>query len=192
MDDTLLTQRLLLRPLREDDRDEFFAINSDPLVCEHLPSTLSRSESDALMDRICAHFAEHGFGLWAVEIPGERSFAGCVGLARPTWTAAFTPCVEIGWRLAPATWGRGIATEAARAALAYGFTKLRLEEIYACTVPANVRSLRVMRRIGLRPDFRYSTDGTFEHPRLPEGHPLRRHVLYVTTQTEWTQTSPYP
>ena len=89
-------------------------------------------------------------------------------------------------------WGRGFATAAARAALAYGFTKLCLDEIYACTVPANVRSLRVMQRIGLRPDFRYSTDGTFEHPRLPEGHPLRLHVLYVTTQAAWAQKHPYP
>jgi RimJ/RimL family protein N-acetyltransferase len=141
---------------------------------EHFPSILSREESDARAATIEAHFEQHGFGLWAVEILNVTPFAGFIGLTIPRFTAHFTPCVEIGWRLAAACWGHGYATEGARAALAFGFEALGLGEIVSFTVPANIRSRRVMEKIGMSHD----RAGDFEHPALPEGHPLRRHVLY--------------
>ena len=149
-------------------------MNADPRVVEHLPKYTSAAQSDAFADRIEAHFAAHGFGLWALEVPGAQPFAGFVGLAVPTYEAHFTPCVEIGWRLAAEGWGHGFATEAARAVLDLGFERLGLAEIVSFTVPANVRSRRVMEKIGLVRD----PADDFEHPALPEGHPLRPHVLY--------------
>lgn len=141
---------------------------------EHLPAALSRQESDALAARIEAHWGEHGFGLWVVEVPGVAPFVGFTGLSLPGFQAHFTPCVEIGWRLAAPCWGRGYAGEAARAALVFGFESLRLGEIVAFTVPGNLRSRRVMERIGMLHD----PADDFDHPALAEGHPLRRHVLY--------------
>jgi RimJ/RimL family protein N-acetyltransferase len=141
---------------------------------EYFPAVLSREQSDALAAAIEAHFDEHGFGLWAVEIPTIARFAGFVGLAERRFEAPFTPCVEIGWRLAAAHWGRGYATEAARAVLAFGFQTLGLDEIVSFTVPGNRRSRRVMERIGMVRD----PADDFDHPAMPEGHPLRRHVLY--------------
>jgi RimJ/RimL family protein N-acetyltransferase len=170
----LRTDHLLLRRWVTADREPFAALNADARVMEHFPSVLTREESDGRVDRIEAHFAEHGFGLWAVEIPGVAPFAGFVGLSIPQFEAHFTPCVEIGWRLAAPYWGRGYATEAARAALAFGFEELELDEIVSFTVPENVRSRRVMERIGMRHD----PAGDFDHPLLPEGHRIRRHVLY--------------
>jgi RimJ/RimL family protein N-acetyltransferase len=148
----------------------------------HFPATLSRAECAALMDRVQAHFAKHGFGAWAVELPGEAPFIGFVGLMVPRFEAAFTPCVEIAWRLARPYWGRGLVTEAGRAVLHRGFTVHGLEEILALTVPANVRSRAVMERLG----FRYCPDEDFDHPNLMEGHPLRRHVLYRLRREEFT------
>lgn len=174
----LRTERLLLRRWRADDRAPFAALNADPRVVELLPGPLSRADSDALASRIEAHFAARGFGLWAVEVPGEIPFAGFVGLAVPAFEAAFTPCVEVGWRLAAACWGRGYATEAARAALDFGFARLGLAEIVSFTVPANVRSRRVMERLGMTHD----PADDFDHPALPAGHPLRRHALYRTAR----------
>lgn len=170
----LRTPRLRLRCWRPADRAPFAAMNADPRVMENLPQLLSREESDALADRIEAHFAEHGYGLWAVEIPGAADFAGFVGLSIPRFTAHFTPCVEVGWRLAAEYWGQGYATEAARAAVDAGFDHLKLNEIVSLTVPFNTRSRRVMEKIGMSRD---SADD-FDHPILPEGHRLRRHVLY--------------
>jgi ribosomal-protein-alanine N-acetyltransferase len=171
---SLRTSRLLLRRWVTADREPFAALNADPRVMEHFPSVLTREESDGRVERIEAHFAEHGFGLWAVEVPGVTSFAGFVGLSTPYFEAHFTPCVEIGWRLAATYWGHGYATEAARAALAFGFEELELDEIFSFTVPENVRSRRVMEKIGMRHD----PAGDFDHPLLPEGHRIRRHVLY--------------
>lgn len=166
--------RLLLRGWRDADRAPFAALNTDPAVMEHYPSTLSRAESDALADRIEAHHTRHGFGLWAVQVPGVVPFAGYIGLARPSFQAHFTPCVEIGWRLARDFWGRGYATEGAQAVLSFAFDRLGLDDVVSFTVPANVRSRRVMERIGMT----HSPSDDFDHPLLPEGHPLRRHVLY--------------
>jgi RimJ/RimL family protein N-acetyltransferase len=138
---------------------------------EHFPSVLARAESDAAVDRIEAHFERHGFGLWAVEVPDQTPFIGFVGLAVPAFHAHFTPCVEVGWRLAGDSWGRGYATEAARAALTFGFGLLALEEIVSMTVPDNERSRRVMERLGMTHD----PADDFDHPSQPDH---RRHVLY--------------
>lgn len=159
----LRTERLCLRWWVPDDRVPFARLNADPRVVEFLPGALSREESDALADRIEAHFQRHGFGLWAVEIPGITRFAGYIGLSVPRFEAHFTPCVEIGWRLDAEHWNRGYATEGARAALEFGFVSLQLDEIR-----------RVMEKIGMT----HSASDDFDHPTLPEGHPLRRHVLY--------------
>jgi RimJ/RimL family protein N-acetyltransferase len=170
----LQTARLRLRRWRPDDRAPFARLNADPRVVEFLPGALSREESDALADRVEAHFQRHGFGVWAVEVPGVTPFAGFVGLSVPRFEAPFTPCVEVGWRLDADHWGRGYATEGARAALEVAFVSLRLEEVVSFTVPGNVRSRRVMEKVGMT----HSAGEDFDHPALPEGHPLRRHVLY--------------
>jgi RimJ/RimL family protein N-acetyltransferase len=168
------TERLLLRRWREEDRIPFAAMNADARVMEHFPGLQTREESDAAYDRIQAHFEQRGYGLWAVEVVGGAAFIGFVGLAVPRFEAAFTPCVEIGWRLAAEHWGHGYATEGARAALVFGFEQIGLAEILSFTVPANARSRRVMEKIGMTHDER----DDFEHPLLAEGHRLRRHVLY--------------
>jgi len=171
---TIATPRLLLRPWRDSDLVAFAAMNADPRVMEFLPKLLTRDESDALAMRIGNHFAENGFGLWAVEIPGTAEFIGFVGLAKVKFSAHFTPNVEIGWRLAFEYWGKGYAAEAARAAVNYGFNRLGLNEIVAFTVPANARSIRIMQKLAMT----YRPADDFDHPGLPEGHRLRRHVLY--------------
>lgn len=156
------------------DREPFAALNADPRVMEYFPRLLSREESDTFAERVEAHIATHGWGLWAVEVPGVTPFAGYVGLARPRFDSHFTPCVEVGWRLAAEFWGNGYASEAAAAVLSFGFQVLMLPQIVSFTVPANRRSVRVMERIGMTRDPRED----FEHPGLPQGHPLRPHVLY--------------
>jgi RimJ/RimL family protein N-acetyltransferase len=172
--DFIRSERLLLRRWRSEDREPFAAMNSDPEVMECLPKLLSREESDALADRLERHFDERGYGRWAVEVPGVAPFIGFVGLGYIDFPAHFTPCVEIGWRLARSSWGQGYATEAAHAALRHGFEQAGLEEIVSFTVPHNIRSRAVMERLGMK----RSPDDDFDHPVLPEGHPLRRHVLY--------------
>jgi RimJ/RimL family protein N-acetyltransferase len=171
---TLSSGRVRLRPWREGDREPFAAMNSDARVMEYFPSLLRRIDSDALVERIQEHFREHGFGLWAVEVPHITPFIGFVGLAVPRFTAHFTPCVEIGWRLAFEHWGRGYATEAAGLALGYGFGTLVLTDVVSFTSVSNRRSRAVMERLGMQRD----PAEDFDHPALPEGHPLRRHVLY--------------
>jgi RimJ/RimL family protein N-acetyltransferase len=170
----ILTDRLRLRRWVAADLAPFAAMNADPRVTEYLRATSSRAESDAFVAGIDAHFDRHGFGLWAVEIPGVAPFAGFVGVAVPRFETHFTPCVEVGWRLAAEQWGRGYATEGARAVLTFGFQTLGLDEIVAFTVPANLRSQRVMQKIGMV----YNPADDFDHPSLPEGHPHRRHILY--------------
>ena len=170
----LRTERLCLRRWRPADCAPFAAMNADPRVMEYFPALLSREASDERVDRIEAHFEEHGFGLWAVEIAGVTPFAGFIGLSVPRFEAPFTPCVEVGWRLAADCWGQGYATEGAKAALAFGFENLRLAEIVSFTVPANLRSRRVMEKLGMS----HHPSEDFDHPVLLDGHPLRRHVLY--------------
>lgn len=168
------TERLRLRRWQPEDLAPFAELNRDPVVMEYLAAPLSREASDALAAGIEAHFGAHGFGLFAVEVVEDRTFAGFVGLSIPRFEAHFTPCVEIGWRLAARCQGRGFATEGARAVLAFGFETLALGEIVSFTVPANVRSRRVMEKLGMT----RSAAEDFDHPGVPEGHPLRRHVLY--------------
>jgi RimJ/RimL family protein N-acetyltransferase len=168
---------VVLREWVLDDLAPFAALNADPRVMEHYPSPLTRAESDTFVrERIIPQFAERGFGLWAVSVPGIAPFIGYVGLDVPTFETEFTPCVEIGWRLAFPHWGNGYATEAARVAIAFGFAEAGLDEIVSFTVPANRRSVAVMERLGM------AYVGEFDHPRLPEGHRLRRHVLYRLSQ----------
>ena len=171
---TLSSGRICLRPWREADREAFAALNSDPRVMEFFRSPLSRAESDAMVDYIDKHFREHSFGLWAIEVPGVAPFIGFTGLNWARFSAPFTPCVEVGWRLAYDYWGHGYATEAARLALGHGFGTLTLPEIVSFTSVINHRSRAVMERLGMRRD----PDDDFDRPSLPEGHPLRRHVLY--------------
>ena len=170
----LATDRLVLRRWRESDLAPFAALNSDPVVMEHYPSPLSRAESDAMVARIEAHFAAHDFGLFAVEVRDTGEFIGYVGLWPTDFDAAFTPTVEVGWRLARSAWGHGFATEAARAAVVDGFERLGLDEIVSFTAQVNVRSWCVMERLGMRHD----PADDFDHPKLPPGHRLERHVLY--------------
>lgn len=178
---TLRTERLRLRLWRDTDLVPFAAMNADPVVMALMPRTLSREESDALAARIRAQFDDRGFGLWAVEVPGVADFAGFVGLSVPAFDAPFTPAVEIGWRIAREHQGRGYATEAARAVLARGFERIGLDEVVSFTVVANTASRRVMEKIGLHRD----PADDFDHPGLPEGSPLRRHVLYRLRREEW-------
>lgn len=178
---TLATERLRLRPWRDEDLALFAALNADPRVMAHYPKTLDRAESDAVAERIRARLAARGFGLWAVEVPGVAAFVGYVGLAEPAFLAHFTPCIEIGWRLAFAHWGNGYATEAAKAVLAHAFGPFKLDEIVSFTVPANRRSRAVMERLGMR----RSPHEDFDHPNLPEGHPLRPHILYRVSRADW-------
>lgn len=167
------TQRLLLRPWRDEDLPAFAEMNQDPRVMEFFPALLDRQQSDSLAMKIRQQIDELGWGFWAVEIPGEVSFIGFTGLHKLSNDLPFAPGVEIGWRLSRDFWGKGYASEAAHAALEIGFLQLRLLEIVSFTAEQNLRSRAVMDRIGLT--FRGEK---FEHPAISTGHPLRRHVLY--------------
>jgi RimJ/RimL family protein N-acetyltransferase len=180
-DGAIQTPRLLLRRWCDSDLPAFAALNDDPRVMEFMPKRLSREESDAMAARIRLLMTIQGFGFWAIEVPGIADFIGFVGLHRPSFEAPFTPCVEIGWRLARAHWGKGYATEAAWAALAHGFTALGVSEIVSFTVPANRRSRAVMERLGMTRD----PAEDFDHPALTSGDPLRHHVLYRLTREKW-------
>lgn len=175
----LRTERLCLRGWRARDRAPFAALNTGSEVMALMPKTLTRAESDALVDVIEAEFEERGYGLWAVEVPGEVPFAGFVGLHRVTFEAHFTPAVEIGWRLDRPLWGRGYATEAGHEVLRYAFDEVGLDEVVSFTSVGHAKSRAVMERIGLGPV------GEFDHPNLPEGHRLRRHVLYRLGRAQW-------
>jgi RimJ/RimL family protein N-acetyltransferase len=177
------TERLLLREWRDADRDPFASMNADLRVMEHFPKRLTPEESDAFVERMAERWAADGFGLWAVERRSDGRFLGFTGLAAPTFEAHFTPCVEIGWRFAVEAWGQGYATESAQAALRFGFEVLDLAEIVSFTVPANTRSRAVMERLGMTRD----PADDFDHPRLPDGHPLRRHVTYRLRRDRWLE-----
>jgi len=175
------TSRLRLRLWQEEDRLPFRALNADPRVMAYFPSTLTDAQSDAFLERIGQHHAQHGFGLWAVELRETSTFIGTVGLAIPTWNPPFAPCVEIGWRLAHDCWGHGYATEAARAAMDFGFRVLQLDEIVSFTAAINLPSERVMQRLGMH----HAAGEDFDHPALPAGHRLARHVLYRMSRADW-------
>jgi ribosomal-protein-alanine N-acetyltransferase len=177
----LRTERLLLRRWSPEDRAAFAAVNGDPRVMEFLGGPLTRERSDVLADWIEAGFRARNYGFWAIEAPGVASFVGIAGLGIPRFDAPFMPAVEVGWRLDPAYWGRGYATEAAHAAIAHAFEAAGLDEVVAFTVSGNVRSRRVMERAGMVRD----AAGDFEHPLIEAASPLRRHVLYRIRRAEY-------
>ena len=167
-------ERVLLRDWRDSDLTPFAELNADPQVRRYFPNVLSQDQSNASAAFLREHAMREGFTFWAVEVPGVADFIGFVGLLRIQFEAPFTPGVEIGWRLARAYWGNGYATEAAKLALDYGFTTLRLDKIVAITTPENHPSQAVMLNIGMTRDHA----GDFDHPNLPAGHPMRKHVTY--------------
>ena len=177
----LTTERLVLRGWRDEDREPFGAMNADPEVTRFLSKALMREESDALVDRIRNSWERRGWGLWAVERQSDGRFLGFTGLSWQTFEAPFNPSVEIGWRLERAAWGQGYATEAARAALAFAFERLELDEVMSFTTVRNAASRRVMEKIGLRHD----PTADFEYPGLPSGHPNRPSVAYRITRNAW-------
>lgn len=168
------TERLILRDWRDADREPFAAMCLDPRVMEFFPGLLDRSRCDRFIDGLTEHLAKNGFTFWAMEERASGRFAGFTGLTWTDFEADFTPAVEIGWRLPAIFWGKGYASEAARAALDYGFTMMALGEIVAITAEINHRSRAVMERIGMRRDV----TGDFDHPHIPDGQPIKRHVLY--------------
>lgn len=174
MPDALIGPRIRLRRWRPEDLDGLAAMHADPEVMRHLMPLDGRAGSDAAGARIQRHFDTYGFGLWVIEVPGVSAFIGYTGLVHVPYEAAFTPAVEIGWRIQRAYWGRGYVSEAARLSLQDGFGRIGLHDVIALTVPANVRSQAVMTRLGMRHD----PAEDFDHPLVPAGHPLRRHVLY--------------
>jgi RimJ/RimL family protein N-acetyltransferase len=177
----ITTNRLLLRRWRESDLESFAALNSDRRVMEYFPEILTKDQSDELARRIERHFEVNSFGLWAVEVLESCLFIGFIGLDIPTVSMPFGSCVEVGWRLTFDSWGKGYATEGARAVLKFAFESLSLSEIVSFTVPANLRSRSVMGKIGMH----YSPTEDFDHPKLPEEHQLRKHVLYRIRKDEW-------
>lgn len=178
------TPRLRMRRFTADDLAPLSALNADPVVMEHFPSTQSPAETQALIDRIERHFDDHGFSLWALEVKDTGEMIGFTGLITQTFEAHFTPAVEIGWRLARHSWRQGYATEAAREALRIGFVEHALEEIVSMTTTTNVPSQAVMRAIGMTHD----PADDFDHPRVPDGSPLKRHVLYRLSRQDWERT----
>ena len=177
------TPRLLLRQWRATDRQPFAALNADPIVMAHFPSTLTREESDAVADRCERAIAERRWGSWVAEIKATGEFIGFVGLNTPRADLPVSPCVEILWRLMHAYWHQGFATEAARGALHIAFDVLMLPEIVSFTVPSNAPSRAVMERLGMQMDT-----VTFEHPGVPDGHALRTHCNYRLSREKWLHT----
>ncbi len=169
----LRTARLRLRQWRPDDYEPWARLNGDAQAMRFYPALLDRAAADALADRFAARLAEQGWGMWAVEVAGGDPFVGSVGLNVPAFEAHFTPAIEVGWRLLPEHWGNGYAAEAARAAVAFGYDRLGLDEIVSFTTAVNRPSRRVMERLGMTHD----PADDFDHPALPDW-PLRRHVLY--------------
>jgi RimJ/RimL family protein N-acetyltransferase len=182
---TVATSRLVLRPFNDMDRTAFFELNTHPQVVELLGSSSGRAESDAMINRFSDEMTREGWGFWAVEVAGGAPFIGMVGLHRMAPSMPIAPGIEIGWRLHPDHWSHGYATEAAKASLAYGFDQAGLNEIVAFTTTVNARSQSVMQRIGMERDV----GGDFDHPLLPVGSPLRRHVLYRITSPSSLPTS---
>jgi RimJ/RimL family protein N-acetyltransferase len=174
------TPRLLLRQWRESDREPYAALNADPRVMRFFPGAQSREVSDRSIDVWRAEMVERGWSNWAVEVVESGAFAGFIGLSVPKRALPFTPCVEVGYRLAQDYWGQGYATEGAKAALDVGFKKLGLEEIVSFTAIVNLPSRAVMQRIGM-----INANEDFDHPALPKGSELRRHCLYRIGRKRW-------
>jgi RimJ/RimL family protein N-acetyltransferase len=184
------THRLVLRPFRESDSEWFARLNADPRVMRHFPGTLTRAESDTLLQRLCRSWHLEGIGPWVIQLAHDETCVGVAGLARPRFECHFTPCVEVLWRLDAERWGNGYALEAASAALYTAFVHLELAQVVSFTVANNQPSWRVMQRLGMQRD----PTEDFEHPKLPQGHPLGHHVLYrMDARAFWGKsTSPTP
>ena len=180
----LNTHRLRLRQWRDSDKEPFARLNADPEVMKFFPSLLNRSASNAMADQFKKLIAEQGWGMWAVEITENEQLIGFVGLCHAPDGLPFSPCIEVGWRIAKEFWGKGYATEAATAALNFGFSQLHLDEIVAYTSIRNLPSQAVMRRLGMQrslPDF--------AHPNLSNEHPLSERCVYQITSEQWQQRS---
>ncbi|WP_034490935.1 GNAT family N-acetyltransferase [Afifella pfennigii] len=177
----LRSERLILRPWEERDRDFWAALNADPEVMRFFEKVRNRAESDRVFARLEAHFVRHGFGFWVLERRLDGEAVGFTGLQHVDRALPFAPAVEIGWRLKRSAWGEGYASEAARACLAYAFDVLRLEKVVSFAVPANEASLAVMRRIGMQ----RAPELDFDHPFLPRNSPLRRHITWLISAEEW-------
>jgi RimJ/RimL family protein N-acetyltransferase len=177
----LRTRRCVLHPWKDSDLAPWCAMNADADVRRWFPSPATEEQALGEAGRCRDAIAQRGWGMWALEVPGVLPFAGIVGLHAPHYDAPWTPAVEIGWRLPRAAWGQGLATEAARAALGFGFIELGLRQIVAITVPGNAPSRRVMSRLGMAHD----EAGDFDHPLIDAGHPLRLHVLYRLRRDAW-------
>ncbi|MCL2896736.1 GNAT family N-acetyltransferase [Brenneria tiliae] len=178
---TLFSPRLILRQWQQVDRGAFAAICADPQAMEFLLPLPTVDDSNGWIDRQIAHQSTHGFCFWALEDKTTGDFIGTAGLVRIGYDAHFTPAVEIGWRIARKFWGKGYAPEAARAALAFGFRQLKLDEIVATTVAANVKSRRIMAKLGMTHD----AADDFDYPRVPDGHPLKSVMLYRLSREQW-------
>jgi ribosomal-protein-alanine N-acetyltransferase len=180
----LKTERLLLRQWLEDDFLPFAEMCNDEEVMEYFPKLQTQEESFEMGRKILSLINERGWGFWAVEIPNQHKFIGFVGLHTPTDKMPFSPCVEIGWRLSKSYWGYGYATEAAKEALKYAFSKLNLNEVVSFTTLGNDRSKAVMQKIGM-----YDTKQNFMHPDIELSHPQCEHVLYKISKSEWQQNA---
>ncbi len=175
----LETERLLLRRWRLSDTVPFAEINADPEVMHHFPRTLNADETKSFIAAAESHFAREGFGLWAVELRQTAQFIGFVGLSIPRFETHFTPCVEVGWRLASAHWGNGYAPEGAMEVLRDAFVRIKLQEVVSFTASSNKKSIRVMEKIGMR------RSGVFGHPLVDKDHALFEHVLYKISATDF-------
>jgi len=173
-ENVIITDRLVLRQWVQEDLEPFAKLNADPLVREFFPNILTREQSDRYVEEIADEIEQLGYGVWAVSAPGVADFIGFIGLSPVDFNAHFTPAVEIGWRLAREFWGKGYATEGANAVLQYGFETLGLDEIVSFTAEGNLRSRKVMEKIGMH----RTPEDDFDHPNVAVGHKLRRHVLY--------------
>lgn len=176
----LESDRLILRQWRDADKADFARINADPEVMKYYPNPLTSHESDALYTRASQMISQQGWGFWAAESRVDGRFMGFVGLNKPSYDLPFNPCVEIGWRLGREFWGKGCATEAARLALEFGFLKLELSEVVSFATTTNRRSIAVMERLGMK-----DSGENFPHPAIPDGSPLKEHVLYRISRKQW-------
>ena len=172
------TDRLILRLFEEKDIEPLSFINQDPKVCEFFPVPLNRAETETMIRKFIDHYNKNKFSIYAVELKSTKEMIGFCGLFIPSFEAHFTPCVETGWRLGSQYWNHGYATEAAKTVLQYAFETLHLNEIVSFTAVNNIRSRRVMEKIGLH----HNTDDDFDHPKIEKSHPLCGHVLYRITK----------
>ena len=183
MNPVLLTRRLRLSDFSASNLPDLARMNADPEVMRHFPATLNPEESVALLQRITEHQRINGYSLFALHLKESDAFVGWCGLMKVPFSAHFTPAVEIGWRLNKIFWGKGLAPEAARSVLRFGFLELGLSEIVSFTAELNQPSLRVMQKIGMQ----CNPEDTFDHPELPKNYPLRKHMLYRSRKTEWLE-----